>query len=306
MPLPRTQLEQIRRLNSKVNGELKKLRLPPKWLFPLTAQRKYTAELYKLTFTIRENVMRIVMPAVPNLLLQATINFPDPVVTDSNTRNDDFIDDLNQLLEILTISLAPSITQAEESANRAGLEVALFNNAQFEKITKTVLGVDIFLEQPWLRNQLELFSSQNSKLIRLMTETEIDRVAGIIERAFQEGSTYDSIAENVQKSFGITRRHAKLIARDQTTKLNGSLTKLRQQELGIQTYRWQTGGDERVRPSHKALDGKICRWDDPTVYLDEKTGKWVSRRNIGGTLVHTSQDVNCRCVPLPQIEGIFI
>lgn len=305
--IPKRQLEMIRKMNSKRNGELKKLKVPPKWLFPHSAERQYTAELYRLTFQIRKAIQEIVMPAVPALLEVATVQYPDPVNVDGkNVRNDDFIDVLNDLLIRVGTRLEPYMELAFSAANRTAVQVAVFNEAQYEKTINSVLGVDIFLEQPWLKNQLELFSNQNSQLITLMTDTEINRVSGIIQRAFQEGSSYESIAKDVQKSFGITRRHAKLIARDQTTKLNGSLTKLRQQELGIKTYVWQTSGDERVRPDHRVLDGKLCRWDDPTVYYDESTGKWEKRSKIKGTLVHTSQDVNCRCVPIPQIEGIFI
>lgn len=158
---------------------------------------------------------------------------------------------------------------------------------------------------PWLETQLELFANQNAQLITNMTSNEIERVSGYIQRALQEGSSYGSVVKNIEKSFGITRRHAKLIARDQTTKLNGSLTKLRQQELNITLYWWQTSGDERVRADHRVLDGKLCRWDDPTVYYNTETKKWVKRSTIGGTLVHPSQDVNCRCVPIPNLEGIF-
>lgn len=301
--IPKRQLEVIRRLNSKKNGELKKLKVPPKWLFPHSAERKYTAELYRLTFQIRKAIQDILMPAVPSLLEVATYDYPDPVKVDG-IRSDDYIDVLNDLLIAVTAALDPYVAIASANARKIGLEIAIFNNAQFEKITNSVLGIDIFLEQPWLQDQLELFSNQNAQLIESLTETEINRASGIIQRAFQEGSSYASIEKDIQKSFGITRRHARLIARDQTTKLNGSLTKLRQQELGIQFFIWQTSGDERVRDSHRVMDGKTCRWDNPNVWLDEKSGKWVNRSSTA-TKTFTSQDVNCRCVPIPVIETLF-
>lgn len=302
-------LEQIRVRNSTKSGKLKKLKKPPKWLFPLSPERQYRAALYQYTFEIRKVISEVLLPTIPSLLVQATLPYPEPVLpdnrSDSHLRSDDFIDDLNGTLTLIEILLQPSQTVAIQKAAAFGLEIAVFNRIQYQKTVNSVLGVDIFLEEPYLKNQLELFANQNSQLIKNMTDNEIERVSGMVQRGLQEGSTYDSIAENIEKSFGITRRHAKLIARDQTSKLNGSLTKLRQQELGIQEYRWQTSGDERVRATHRVLDGKICRWDDPTVYLNEETGKWEKRSKIGGTQVHTSQDVNCRCVPIPIIEGMF-
>lgn len=310
-------LDQVKARNSNRNGKLKKLKKPPKWLFPLSPERQYTASLYAYTFEIRKVISEQLLPKIPLWLTGATITYPDPVIPHSeeilenkvlanlDSLIDDIISDLNLTLRIIEELLGPSQARAINSASLISFEIARFNQVQYSKTINSVLGIDIFLEEPWLEAQLELFANQNAQLITNMTVNEIERVSGIIQRALQEGSSLESITENIEKSFGITRRHAKLIARDQTTKLNGSLTKLRQQEVGIKTYRWQTSGDERVRTDHRVLDGKICRWDDPTVYLNENNGKWESRKSIGGTLVHTSQDVNCRCVPIPMIEGIF-
>lgn len=315
--------------HSKRNGELKRLKKAPKWLEPLTAERGYTASLYLYTFQIRRVITKELIPKLPTWFKLSTITYPDPVDpidsadlmhqtgemyqknidSASLIKKDDLIDDviadLNATLAFIDELLQGPEQRAIDSASVFGLEVATFNNTQYNKIIDRVLDVDIFQEEPWLETQLELFANQNAQLITNMTDDEIYRVSGIVQRGLQEGSSLESVTKNIEKSFGITRRHAKLIARDQTTKLNGSLTKLRQQELGINTYRWLTAGDERVRKTHRVLDNKICRWDDPTVFLDESTGKWVKRSTIGGTEVHTSQDVNCRCQPIPQFEDLF-
>lgn len=304
-----TVINRIRARLTKKNGELKRLKKPPAWLFPHSPERQYRAFLYEFTLKIREVISEQLLPKIPAMLIEATLPYPDPVIpdvsVDSAVRKDNFIDFLNETMTYIQILLRPKQEQTIQRAKAIGLEIAIFNQKQYEKTVNSVLGIDVFLEEPWLKNQLELFANQNAQLITNMQENEIERVSGVVQRGLQEGSSYESIADNIEKSFGITRRHAKLIARDQTSKLNGSLTKLRQQELGIKQYRWQTSGDERVRPSHRVLDDKICRWDDPTVYLNEDTGKWEKRSSIGGTNVHTSQDVNCRCVPIPIIEGIF-
>lgn len=313
MPISKIILDKIKKINSKKDGSLKKLKRPPTWLFPHSPERQYRAYLYEYTFTIRKVVSEILLPRIPLMLVAATSPYPDPVIPDTvfdsgttkRIRKDDFIDFLNETMTYIEILLLPKQQETIQKAKTIGLEIAVFNQRQYEKTINSVLGVDVFLEEPWLQNQLELFANQNSQLIKSMTDTEIDRVSGAVQRGLQEGSSYESIADEIEKSFGITRRHAKLIARDQSSKLNGSLTKLRQQESGITTYRWQTSGDERVRQTHRVLDGKVCRWDDPTVYLDESTGKWEKRSKIGGTNVHTSVDVNCRCVPIPIIEGLF-
>lgn len=301
-------LDKIRQRLSKKDGSLKQLKKVPSWLFPHASDRRYRRSLYEYTFQIRKITNEILVPLIPQLLLEATIMNPDPVISQdslSECRGDDFIDTLNAAMRRIRILLAPHEQEAVEASRRAGVEIALFNESQFNKTVDTVLGVDVFLEEPWLKNQLELFANQNAELIDGLTDEEIKRVSGIVQRGLQEGSSNRSIEKEINNSFGITRRHAKLIARDQTSKLNGSLTKLRQQELGVTQYIWQTSLDERVRKTHKALEGKTCRWDDPTVFLDRESGKWKKRSSIGGSETHPSVDVNCRCVPLAVLEGIF-
>lgn len=310
-------LQQVKRRNLNKNGKLKRLKKPPKWLFPLTPERKYLAELYSFTLEIRKVISNVLLPKIPIWLAGATISYPDPVLptqedfelvntlTHHDSLIDDIINEINDSLILVYELLLPKQTQAQNFATFIGLEIAAFNQIQYLKTTNSVLGVDIFLEEPWLEPQLELFSNQNAQLISNMTVNEVERVSGYIQRGLQDGTSFESIAELIEKSFGITRRHAKLIARDQSAKLNGSLTKLRQQEVGIQEFVWQTAGDERVRPDHRVLDGKLCKWNDPTVYFDESTNKWEKRSKIGGTLVQPSQDVNCRCVAVPHIEGLF-
>jgi hypothetical protein len=46
-------------------------------------------------------------------------------------------------------------------------------------------------------------------------------------------------------------------------------------------YIWRTAGDDKVRASHAANDGKIIAWDNPP------------------TTGHPGEDINCRCVAEP-------
>ena len=315
--LSKSFLAQVKARNSKKNGDLKKLKRPPKWLFPFTPERQYIAALYSYTFEIRKVISKVLLPKIPYWLAGATIHNPDPVelnkkelelayvASRADSLIDDIIGDLNDALLLIEELLLPSQQRAINFSSVIALEIAGFNRTQYNKNINSVLGIDIFIDEPWLESQLELFANQNAQLISNMTENEIERVSGIIQRGLQEGSSYESITDNIEKSFGITRRHAKLIARDQTSKLNGSLTKLRQQNAGVSEYIWDTSQDERVRPDHRVLQGKRCRWDDPTVYYDTTTNKWEKRSKIGGTQVHPSQDVQCRCQPTIVYEGIF-
>ena len=206
----------------------------------------------------------------------------------TNDRQDQYLSRLNLLIISLRQAIQGTLEETINGAVGVGVAINQFNKEQFQRMNRTVFGIDLFVDEPWLTDQLELFANQNAQLIRSLPNEELERVSQVIQRNLQEGKRYREISSDIQKSFGITRRRATLIARDQTTKLNSSLTKLRQQEIGVEEYIWQTSGDERVRATHKAHDGKKFRWDSPP-------------KNTG----HPGQDINCRCNAIAVLDGIL-
>lgn len=66
----------------------------------------------------------------------------------------------------------------------------------------------------------------------------------------------------------------------------GLINEIRQRDLGIEQYVWQTVGDEKVRASHSVRNGGVYRWDSN----DEKPG----------------EASNCRCSARPVPPGADI
>jgi len=100
-----------------------------------------------------------------------------------------------------------------------------------------------------------------------------------------QGSKAVSMIQQIRQIGNVTVNRARLIARDQTAKLNSTLNQQRQQNLGVTQYIWRTSGDGRVRETHKDNNGKVFNWDKPP----KDTG-------------HPGHDINCRCVAEPIIE----
>lgn len=282
------------------NVQGKRLKKPAKWLFPHNAERQYRRLLHKLVRELSLAIRDKLVPAYPEMLAEVEATYPN----NDMLKNDDFLDRLRGIIisiqEFITPKVKETITEMELIAN----EISNFNQEQFQKVNRSVFGIDIFVDQPYLRDQLDLFARQNAQLITSIPEQDLVQVSGIIERGLQEGRRFTEVARDIQKRFGITSRRANLISRDQTTKLNSSLTKLRQQSAGIETYRWQTSNDERVRESHRIMDGRVCSWSDPTIWLNERTGKWEKRPSTA-TQEHPGQPIQCRCVAIPRMEDII-
>jgi SPP1 gp7 family putative phage head morphogenesis protein len=287
---------QLLAIRKNVQG--KRLKKPAKWLFPYNLERKYRRLLHKLVRELSLAIREQLVPVYPELLAEVSATYPNndmskkdgnlDMTSESCTKNDDFLDRLRGIMLSIQEFINPKVKETITEMELIATEISNFNQQQFEKVNKSVFGIDIFVDQPFLRDQLELFSRQNAQLITSLPEQDLLQVAGIVERGLQEGSRFTLVAQDIQKRFGITRRRANLISRDQTTKLNASLTKLRQESAGITEYIWQTSGDERVRPTHRANDGKKFKWDNPP--------------KITG---HPGTDINCRCVAIPVMEGVI-
>jgi SPP1 gp7 family putative phage head morphogenesis protein len=116
------------------------------------------------------------------------------------------------------------------------------------------------------------------------------------------GNRYDGAVKEIVKSYGVSRRKAKFLARQETLLLTGTLKQTRYEIAGINSYKWRCviGSPKHpVRPRHKALNdmsqlhGKIFYFNDPPIVSEP--GQPERRANAG-------MDYNCRCVSLPLIR----
>ncbi len=194
-------------------------------------------------------------------------------------------------------------TELEERAGTYGLEKKLANLAnltrkltikEWKKVCKATLGIDIMDDYylgEFYRESLRKWTEDNVGLIKTIPKDTLTEMQNIVQEGFKTGKTTTSIVKKIQRTYGVEKRHARLIARDQMAKLNADLTQSQQQDAGVEEYVWSTSGDSRVRDRHRQLNGKTFRWSDPPV-VDERTG----RRG------HPGQDYQCRCVALPKFN----
>jgi SPP1 gp7 family putative phage head morphogenesis protein len=88
-------------------------------------------------------------------------------------------------------------------------------------------------------------------------------VQQIIFDGFAQRKTKKQITDDLAKAMGITKRRARIIAGDQTKKLNIALMQHRNLQLGITRYKWGRTTSKNERKYHLARVGKIFRWDKP-------------------------------------------
>jgi SPP1 gp7 family putative phage head morphogenesis protein len=270
-------------------------RKPPKWLHPFAIERAYMRYILEKQALLEFEIKKRIIDRLPSLAAQADINL----------RQDDFIDDIKAIISALGVSSTVLYEEIENDALGIGFQIANFNGAQYKKIIKSTLGVDPITNDEFLQSRLKAFARQNALLITNMKDSLIKDIEGIVVRGFLDASTSLDIQKEITSKFEVSRSRARLIVRDQTAKLNGQLTKARQERVDIDEYIWNSADDERVRDSHKVLDNKVCRWDDDTVYRDQNSKEWKIRSSIGAYVGIPGSDYQCRCFAEPIIEDFI-
>ena len=152
---------------------------------------------------------------------------------------------------------------------------------------KASLSIDIspVLNQSGpILDAMKAATKANIELITSIPDQFFEKLGDAVGKNMEAGMRFEDLAKEIERIGDVTESRAKLIARDQTSKMNGAFNEARQTSLGIDRYVWQTSGDERVREEHQANDGQVFNWNDPPA-----TG-------------HPGEDINCRCVAVPYFD----
>jgi SPP1 gp7 family putative phage head morphogenesis protein len=298
----------------------KRTQSPPRttaWLYPFTTERQYTKYLFNLMDIYSDIAIPFIRENIKRWTGEQKID---------GFKTDQFSQDLEQLnneLEETEFNMFDNRGEgvSDEKGNFFNRSTILFtllayarsidafNQKQWGKFTKAILGDPFTPFEPWLDEVINAWKEENFRLIRKLSTEYITEVNRIVSSGVMDGKTWDAIMRDIRKKDkNLTRSRARLLARDQVGKLNGRLTKRRQQEIGVNWYIWRTAQDERVRDSHRVLNNKICKWDDDTVYADSiedaKNGNWKQRSSIKAYIGMPQQDIQCRCVSLPVMNDL--
>jgi len=282
---------------------IRKVGRSPIWRYPRQYEILYRSFAVSIVSALREATGEI-LGRLPHVIAQR----------DAETHTDAWPDSLDNLLTTLRIGFN-DIAHSEKIKARLldiGQKTSDWNDKQWQETLLKVLGVDVYRRESFLGSHLKSFVQEGASLITKLTEDTYHDVATTITRGIRSGDRVNTIKDAILTEtdlgpgvFNKVETRARLIARDQVGKLNGELTRIRQEGIGVKWYRWHTVLDERVRESHAVLDGKICRWDDSTVYADSiedaLADNWLQRSEINGVEMQPGEDYQCRC----WAEAIF-
>lgn len=140
----------------------------------------------------------------------------------------------------------------------------------------------------------------NAELIKSIPQDIAVKVNEKILKETMDGTRSTDIVDYIKSMVpDISEKRAKLIARTETSKTSSVITRAKAKECGINFYIWETSSDQRVRDSHKHMQGVVCSFDIPI--LPEK---YIGKKSTLAPGI-AGEFPNDRCYPAPiEVEDI--
>lgn len=153
---------------------------------------------------------------------------------------------------------------AESAAHRMVTEVAARDESAWMAISRQ-MGRSL---------RKELATAPTGEVVRRRLADQVDLITSLPREAAErvhrltlegivQGQRPAEIADEIMRTGDVTKSRAMLIARTEVSRTATELTKARAEHIGSTHFIWHTAGDSDVRPTHKALNGRVFRWDDP-------------------------------------------
>ena len=141
--------------------------------------------------------------------------------------------------------------RSDEIAKRFISSSEKHTSQSFQKALKDA-GITVKFKptQP-VKDAMEAAVNENVLLIKSIADHHLSEVNQLVMRAVTKGGEWGGVAEELENRFGITRRRAQNIVRDQSSKATASINRARQIETGLYEAIWiHSAGGKTQRASH--------------------------------------------------------
>lgn len=304
---------QLMKILFKTSGKKPTKNITSRRAYPYGVEKKYSRQLQGFFKPLTDYVSKFINENMTELLRGDSAEIHLDAIPGDTFRN--MIYNLENWLSVYM----PDISELPEDRNINVILAALgktadeameFGNKEFAKMLDKGIHVNLPTSSIWWNDMKSSWAEDNYTLITSNAKNYVSKINTLTEQAIVNGMSPKKLKDEIYKATeGLTQKHCKLIARDQMGKLNGQITQAQMQEIGLDLYVWSTAFDDRVRDSHTAMEGLLCRWDDASLVSYDGGKTWVDRPS-GAVQLHPGQDIQCRCVGLAyypeltaEIEG---
>jgi SPP1 gp7 family putative phage head morphogenesis protein len=283
-----------------MKGPLRKRKKIQPMKYPAGIEYSYRVILNRLVNELRKQLKKTLAPRVPAMVREVSnIHYLPTGKVEQHSyktvlKTDAWQDELNEALQQIEEDMVAPTNKAIRDMLSIGPKINQYNKEQWKQLIRSQYGVDPTKEDAdrW-DDILSQYAEVNAALIKDIPDLTMEQIQDETEEALRSGRSIDELSSDIfdimEERTDVSESRANLIARDQVAKLNGQFTKERQSDLGVEQYTWRTVGDERVRETHRMVDGLTFTWGSPP---DETDGN------------EPGQDYQCRCFAEPILPEL--
>lgn len=196
----------------------------------------------------------------------------------SHYRTNSLEDDLKRVLtDSNTVNEVWSEMEMDKMLSMTVEDIDNYNLKNFTNLDEAILGIDVFENRALYQSSKAMFKQETRKYLIKIYDDHFMQAETLIFDGLRFGDSQRTLAKKLMELKTMKRSKANLIARDQVSKLNGQINKIRQTKLGITDFIWNTVGDSRVRSEHREHEGKKYSWSK------------------GAAGNYPGRDIQCRC-----------
>lgn len=269
--------------------------------YPLAIEKEYAKYISNTVSRTSDSAIELLRP----FLMKYT-----PHMDSVDSELDDIMSRLEEELVVLYGTTYLSSGALFRILEQIAEQILGKNSAFMQEEIKIISGQSMSLDYSWWPDTKALWEQENYKLITSLNEEYIKKLNSVVINGVQNGTSFEDLIKQIQDlNTNMSGARARLIARDQTGKLQGLISKAQQTSIGMTTYFYITAHDEKVRGnprgkyprarSHWDLDGKLCSWSNTSVYSDDLGVTW-KQKPISWNPLNPGMDIQCRCQSAPS------
>lgn len=258
--------------------------------YPVGVEKKYTRDVRKLLASVIKTTEREVRKIFATPEAKAFYAEDENLSDIARGMLEETFQKIESIAAKRAEVLVETMVAGADKSSQASIAASLKELSGGVTIRPDKIGGDIAAK-------LKAATNVNADLIKTISGQYLASVSDAVNRSIMLGRGLEDLIPFLAKHKGITQRHAKNMALDQTRKAYNSLNVARMENAGLTEFEWlHSGGGQRPRKLHitrypAGLNGGIFEINDPPI-IDEKTGE----RGL------PSQAINCKCRMLPVLR----
>lgn len=189
------------------------------------------------------------------------------MVTDSPADTSGAVESVDAAVRRLVLMLTPDLRDW-------ALRVEEVQRGKWIRNVFSAASIDLgtILSANDVADTVEAALNWNIALIKDVSEDIRRRISNAVFTGFQARKPAREVAKEIREATGMARQRSIRIAADQTVKLGSKLNEARQQQAGLDHFKWKHSGKRHPRPHHEARDGVVYSWAKPGIAADDMPG----------------------------------